>query len=234
MIEPFMVFGDAVDLISIKAAVGPDQARSWVVQLVRADAVRLRDVTGELRYSDTPQAAAMTSARMAARQQPTARYNPFTRSRGGSSATGMKAALPRPAVMLAGYSVHLGDLEKAIAREFGVHLSLCKNAPPAPLIMPAATGRPIEDVKAFLEVNGQDPEFGGYSRDMWIAAATTSGVVFDARHFDVAWQVAKEAGFVAPPAGRRRTPSGRGRSSRPASPGRSATSRHRRGSPRRP
>jgi hypothetical protein len=64
--------------------------------------------------------------------------------------------------------------------------------------MPAATGRPIEDVKAFLEVNGQDPEFGGYSRDMWIAAAITSGVVFDARHFEVAWEVAKEAGFVAP------------------------------------
>jgi hypothetical protein len=101
-------------------------------------------------------------------------------------------------VMLAEYSVHLGDLEKAIAREFGVHLSLCKNAPPAPLIMPAATGRPIEDVLAFLKARGLDPEFEGFSRDLWIGAATKRGIVFEPRHFDAAWEFAKESGYVAP------------------------------------
>lgn len=194
-----MALDRACDLLAIETAAAPDQACGWIGDLVRGNAVRLRDTAGRvMRYSETPEFAGARELRSAQRQS-APRYNPHSYAARRRSAPSSLAPRPPAAsdqVWTAGYAVHLGDLERALVREFEIHAGLCAAAASSAVSAPA-TGGPIEQLVEFFKQHGREPEFqDGAPRDRWKLAAVRAGLLFADGDFDAGWRVALERGHV--------------------------------------
>ena len=195
----FWLWSETIELLASGAAVSPDQARRWMIDVVRSDAVRLKKGDIVQRYSELPEIGAARSARMATHQKPAARYNPFARSR-GERPVPSKPMLPAPGALLARCAVHLGDLEKAISREFQVDAALSEVASRSAVSNPLpATGvAPITQLLEFFRERGQQPEFRDVPQERWLHVAAERGLQFVGGDFDAAWRMASEQGFVVP------------------------------------
>lgn len=204
MVEPvdnFLSLKSVVELVSDEAAVAPEQARNWINTVVNSDAVRLRDPDGSvMRYSQTPEVKAVRATRIAQGPAP-ARYNPFSQAhrRYGVSST-QRSPSTGAQIWAAGYAVNLGDLEKALGREFNIQLDLCAAASKrsAPAAVSSSAG-PIERLRDMFRRLGLKPDFEGWSKPMWKQhAQAVQGILFIDAEFEAAWNGAKESGEVVP------------------------------------
>ncbi len=199
--DQFLELDAAAELLAIEAAVAPAQAREWIRELIRADAVRLRDPAGHvLRFSATREVAAARAARAAAPTQ--GRYNPLAyaarRREGGAPAPRMRPSSDQ--LWAAGYAAHLVDLERALARQLGVSVALCQAmaaaTSPAPAL-PNSAG-PIDQLVDFFRRRGREPGFEKAPQDLWRQAAARDGLMFERADFAAAWRMAVQANHVVP------------------------------------